>query len=152
EVADQIADGDLKVTITPRSQADIFGKSFQSMIVALGAIVTNVRASAEQINNINIVLTDTGKQLTGEGETMSAATQNMAASVEQLTSNIRNIAKNIDAQSSSVMETSTSIKQMCTQLKKVSENTKQLSGRCESAQEVVVNGQKLVQIAADRVV
>ncbi len=52
QAAEKIAEGDLTVQVTPRSENDTLGKSFNKMVVNLKSMIEDVRQKVEYLNQI----------------------------------------------------------------------------------------------------
>jgi methyl-accepting chemotaxis protein len=92
-VADRMAAGDLTVKVDPRSEADSFGVAFSKMLVKLGEVIGEVRASAT-------ALTTAAAQVSATAQTVSQGNSQQAAAVEETTANLEqmnaSIAQNAD--------------------------------------------------------
>lgn len=148
---EQIAQGNLNVTIEPRSNRDTFGLALKDMVSSLYSIVSSVRTSADQVKTINLSMdiVGSGQQLGQNSEKVSKSVENMAAVLEQLSTNIQAIARNVDTQSSSVTETDQALQTMVKRLQNIAGNTKNLTNSVHSAHKAVNEGRGFVQQAAN---
>jgi methyl-accepting chemotaxis protein len=96
--AAKIAEGDLSIGVEPRSQQDVFGNAFTSMIHTLRGLIEQVKENA---NNVSLA----SEQLASVAHQSGQATSQVAATIQQ-------VAKGTTQQSESVTRTATSVEQM----------------------------------------
>jgi methyl-accepting chemotaxis protein len=126
DVSAAISEGQLSVTIHPRSQHDTMAKAFARMTEGLRAMVRQVRDSASQ------VASGAGQMASASDESAKVSVQ-AASAIDEVTStmhemsiNVQNVVKNTQVQASSVAETSASIDQMVTSIQRVADTAKLL--------------------------
>lgn len=126
DVSASIAEGQLTVSIHPRSQHDTMAKAFGRMTEGLRAMVRQVRDSAAQ------VASGAGQMASASDESAKVSVQ-AASAIDEVTStmhemsiNVQNVVKNTQVQASSVAETSASIDQMVTSIQRVADTAKLL--------------------------
>jgi methyl-accepting chemotaxis protein len=146
-----IAQGDLGVSVEPRSSRDLLALSLCDMVESLYSIVSKVRESSEQVKNMNISmdLAGSGRQLERDSETVAVAVQDMASVLEELSTNIRAIAKNVESQASGVNQTNISIQHMAARLQLIADSTGDLTKLVDEARGVVKSGRQSVEQAAE---
>jgi methyl-accepting chemotaxis protein len=95
-----IASGDLRVSVTPRSNRDSLGQALSNMIVRLTEIISEVRAGAAS-------LTVASSQVSASAQSLSQGTSQQASSVEETTSSLQEMSASItqNAENSGQMET-----------------------------------------------
>jgi methyl-accepting chemotaxis protein len=125
-VSASISEGQLSVSIQPRSQHDTMAKAFARMTDGLRTIVRQVRDSASQ------VASGAGQMASASDESAKVSVQ-AASAIDEVTStmhemsiNVQNVVKNTQVQASSVAETSASIDQMVTSIQRVADTAKLL--------------------------
>jgi methyl-accepting chemotaxis protein len=125
-VSAAIAEGQLFVTVQPRSQQDTMAKAFSRMTHGLRELVRQVRDSASQ------VASGAGQMASASDESAKVSVQ-AASAIDEVTStmhemsvNVQNVVKNTQVQASSVAETSASIDQMVTSIGRVADTSKLL--------------------------
>ena len=125
-VSAAIAEGQLSVTVQPRSQQDTMAQAFARMTQGLRDIVRQVRDSASQ------VASGAGQMASASDESAKVSVQ-AASAIDEVTStmhemsiNVQNVVKNTQVQASSVAETSASIDQMVTSIQRVADTAKLL--------------------------
>ena len=97
-VAQKIADGDLTVSVTPRSPTDEFGTAFKSMIESLRALIGGV---AESANNLEMA----SSEMSDAAIRAMQSTQNIVQSIDQ-------VSIGIEQQTRSVKSTLETVSQM----------------------------------------
>jgi methyl-accepting chemotaxis protein len=96
-VADKIANGDLDVVVTPRSDKDTLGKAFAGMSERLAQVIGEVRGGAESVS--------TGSaQISSSAQSLSQGTSELAATVEETTRSLEDISASIAQNGSSSQE------------------------------------------------
>ncbi|HVB87604.1 MAG TPA: methyl-accepting chemotaxis protein [Candidatus Dormibacteraeota bacterium] len=125
-VSAAIAEGQLAVTVHPRSNQDTMAKAFARMTQGLRDLVRRVRDSASQ------VASGAGQMASASDESAKVSVQ-AASAIDEVTStmhemsiNVQNVVKNTQVQASSVAETSASIDQMVTSIQRVADTAKLL--------------------------
>src|SRR5271167_632901 len=125
-VSAAIAEGQLSVSVLPRSQQDTMAKAFARMTQGLRDLVRQVRDSAAQ------VASGAGQMASASDESAKVSVQ-AASAIDEVTStmhemsiNVQNVVKNTQVQASSVSETSASIDQMVTSIQRVADTAKLL--------------------------
>ncbi len=94
QVAEQIAKGDLTVTVPLLSEKDTLGKSLSEMVARLRDIVGDVKTAAENVSSGSQAMS-TGATSMSQGATEQAASAEQASSsMEEMTANIRQNADN----------------------------------------------------------
>jgi len=125
-VSAAIAEGQLSVSVQPRSQQDTMARAFSRMTQGLRELVRQVRDSASQ------VASGAGQMASASDESAKVSVQ-AASAIDEVTStmhemsiNVQNVVKNTQVQASSVAETSSSIDQMVTSIQRVADTAKVL--------------------------
>jgi len=125
-VSAAIAEGQLSLTVQPRSQQDTMAKAFARMMQGLRELVRQVRDSASQ------VASGAGQMAAASDESAKVSVQ-AASAIDEVTStmhemsiNVQNVVKNTQVQASSVAETSASIDEMVTSIQRVADTARLL--------------------------
>ncbi len=125
-VSAAIAEGQLSVSVQPRSQQDTMAKAFARMTQGLRDMVRQVRDSASQVAS-------GAGQMAGASDESAKVSVQAASAIDEVTStmhemsiNVQNVVKNTQVQASSVAETSASIDQMVTSIQRVADTAKLL--------------------------
>ena len=99
DAAARIANGDLSIRVTPRSDRDVLGNALVQMNAKLSETMAEVRAGAA-------ALSAAAGQVSASAQALSQGTSEQASSVEQTTSNLQEMTSSItqNAQNSRQME------------------------------------------------
>jgi methyl-accepting chemotaxis protein len=148
-VSAAIAEGQLSVTIQPRSQQDTLAKAFSRMTQGLRDMVRQVRDSASQ------VASGAGQMASASDESAKVSVQ-AASAIDEVTStmhemsiNVQNVVKNTQVQASSVAETSASIDQMVTSIQRVADTAKLLVDISHRSREEAQSGMTTMDKATE---
>jgi len=148
EVSAAIAEGQLQVSVHPRSPQDTMARAFSRMTQGLREIVRQVRDSASQ------VASGAGQMATASDESAKVSVQ-AASAIDEVTStmhemsiNVQNVVKNTQVQASSVAETSASIDQMVTSIQRVADTAKLLVDISHRSREEVQTGSVTMEKAS----
>jgi len=96
-VADKIANGDLDVVVTPRSDRDTLGKAFAVMAERLAQVIGEVRSGAESVSTASA-------QISSSSQSLSQGTSELATTVEEATRSLEEISVSITQNGSSSRE------------------------------------------------
>jgi methyl-accepting chemotaxis protein len=124
--AEEIAEGDLRSDIEPKSEKDILGNAFRKMVEGLRGMVTEIKSGSEQIVSASTGIATTTEQAAKNNETAATAVEETTATIHEMSANIQNVAKNTQNQSDSVNQTSSSIEQMVASIQKITDTSQQL--------------------------
>ncbi|HEV2884400.1 MAG TPA: methyl-accepting chemotaxis protein [Pyrinomonadaceae bacterium] len=148
EISDQIAAGNLKVEVAPKSEVDRFGKSFKNMLDnTLSLVQTGNETQKSIVKLLNEIGDVANGDLTIEAEVTTDATGAIADSFNYMISELRKVINNVkdatlqvssaateiqattehlangsEEQSMQIMETSSAIEEMTVSIQQVSEN------------------------------
>jgi len=92
--ASSIAAGDLGVTVTPRSERDVLGRSLSRMITRLVEIIGEVRSAASSLATAAGQVSSTAQGVSSGNSQQAAAVQETTASLEQMNASIAQNADN----------------------------------------------------------
>lgn len=105
QAAEKIADGDLTVEVTPKSEKDALGNAFSKMVASLAQLIGQFKASAN-------TLADASKQLSSAAEQAGHATQGIASTSQQVAKGAGDQAQNVQSTTVSVEQLSKAIDQI----------------------------------------
>jgi len=148
-VSAAIAEGQLSVSVQPRSHQDTMAKAFARMTQGLRDLVRQVRDSASQ------VASGAGQMASASDESAKVSVQ-AASAIDEVTStmhemsiNVQNVVKNTQVQASSVAETSASIDQMVTSIQRVADTAKLLVDISHRSREEAQTGMTTMEKATE---
>jgi methyl-accepting chemotaxis protein len=147
--AEKIAEGDLRIDVTPKSDKDVLGNAFQKMIVGLRGLITEIRAGAERLAAASNEIASSADQTSKTSESSASAVEEMTATMHQMSANMQNVATNSHKQATTVTETSVSIEQMVTSIQHVAENVRNLIAISERSKGAVASGAAAVDQASE---
>src|SRR3972149_5844888 len=148
KTADAIENGDLNITVSPRSEKDTLGNSFKRMIIGLRNIVGEIRGGSKQIATASSEIAATSDQSSKNSEAAAAAVEEITSTMHEMSANIQNIAKSIQSQTVSVTQTSSSIEELIASIQKVADNAIKLSELAVKSAEAVEGGKSAVDRSA----
>ncbi|GEM_PF-1058613 len=154
KVAGKIADGDLTVTVTPRSEQDILMQAMSRMVESLMGVVGQVQRSsdalaeasgqmssaADQAGEATQQVASTSQEMaSGAGDQASTA-QEVAGTMQQLTEMIDGVAKGSQEQSDGIGKANTAVNEMSASMEKMAENAGAAAEGSRIAAEAAKNG------------
>jgi methyl-accepting chemotaxis protein len=138
--AEEIAGGDLRNDVTPKSDKDALGNAFKKMILELRRTLGEIRAGADQIASASAQIASTAEQSARNNETAATAVEETTSTMHEMSANIQNVAKNTQGQASSVSETSASIEQMVASIDRIAQTSRQLMELSQKTKQAVGTG------------
>ncbi|MBN1213067.1 MAG: HAMP domain-containing protein [candidate division Zixibacteria bacterium] len=97
--AKKIADGDLSIEVTPRTEKDLLGSSFKNMIEKLSDIIRKIKDNARS-------LATAGSQISSTSEHMSKGVKDQVEKINQISSAVEEMTTNIVTSSKNSVEAS----------------------------------------------
>jgi methyl-accepting chemotaxis protein len=123
-VSAAIAEGQLSVSVKPRSQQDTMAKAFSRMTEGLRSMVRQVRDSASQVAAGAEEMASASEESAKVSIQTASAIDEVSSTMHEMSINVQNVAKNTQVQASSVSETSASIDQMVSSIERVADTAK----------------------------
>ena len=139
-VSAAIAEGQLSVTVQPRSQQDTMAKAFAQMTRGLRELVRQVRVSAAQVASGSGQMASASDESAKVSVQAASAIDEVTSTMHEMSINVQNVVKNTQVQASSVAETSASIDQMVTSIERVADTAKLLVDISHRSREEVQTG------------
>ncbi|MCE1188879.1 MAG: methyl-accepting chemotaxis protein, partial [Ignavibacteria bacterium] len=93
-IAEEIANGNLVVSVKVRSQNDSLMKALDAMIKGLTDVVENVKTASLSVNSGSRELSTNADQISQGANRQAASAQEASSSMEEMTANIRQNAEN----------------------------------------------------------
>ena len=94
EIAKEIADGNLTVTVNPRSAQDELMIALAAMVEKLGTVVNDVKCAADNVAAGSREMSTNADQMSQGASEQAAAAEEASSSMEQMSANIRQNADN----------------------------------------------------------
>lgn len=139
KTAEEIAGGDLRGDVTPKSEKDVLGNSFRKMVLGLREMITDIRGGSDQMASASAQIASTSEQAARNNEAAATAVEETTSTMHEMSANIQNVAKNAQSQASSVTETSATIEQMVASIRRIADTAQhllELSNKTKKAVEV----------------
>lgn len=138
--AEEIAQGDLRAEVSPKSEKDVLGNAFNVMISGLREIISEVKTGAAQISAASSQISATSEKTVKNSESSAAAVEETTSTMHEMSANIENVARSAKSQASSVSETSASIEQMAISTQSIADTASHLVNLSEKAKKAVELG------------
>ena len=145
KTAEEIADGDLRSDVKPKSEKDVLGNAFLKMVGGLRGIVTDMRSGADQMATASAQIASTSEQAARNNESAATGVEETTSTMHEMSANIQNVAKNSQSQASSVTQTSASVEQMVTSIQRIANTAKQFVELSEKTKKAVNAGLDAVE-------
>ncbi|HXO04615.1 MAG TPA: methyl-accepting chemotaxis protein [Candidatus Sulfotelmatobacter sp.] len=139
-VSAAIAEGQLSVSVQPRSQQDTMAVAFTRMTHGLRELVRQVRDSASQVASGSGQMASASDESAKVSVQAASAIDEVTSTMHEMSINVQNVVKNTQVQASSVAETSASIDEMVTSIQRVADTAKLLVDISHRSREEVQTG------------
>jgi methyl-accepting chemotaxis protein len=151
QVADRMAEGDLTVTLTPKSEKDTLGIAFSKMIKSLSGLIGKVSNNANTMASASEQLATAAEQAGSATEQIANVSQQIAKGAEEQTRGIGEVnnalgdlTKAIDMVSGGSTEQSKAVEQATSIVQQVSSAAEQTA---TSAQEAATSASQAADVA-----
>ena len=125
-VSAAIAEGQLNVSIQPRSPSDTMANAYIRMVDGLQVLVRQVRDSASQVASGSTQMASSSDESAKVSVQAAAAIDEVTSTMHEMSVNVQSVVKNAQVQGASVAETSSSIDEMVTSIQRVADTSKML--------------------------
>jgi methyl-accepting chemotaxis protein len=125
-VSAAIAEGQLNVSIQPRSPSDTMANAYIRMVDGLRTLVRQVRDSASQVASGSTQMASSSDESAKVSVQAAAAIDEVTSTMHEMSVNVQSVVKNAQVQGASVAETSSSIDEMVTSIQRVADTSKML--------------------------
>ncbi len=125
-VSAAIAEGQLNVSIQPRSPSDTMANAYIRMVDGLQELVRQVRDSASQVASGSTQMASSSDESAKVSVQAAAAIDEVTSTMHEMSVNVQSVVKNAQVQGASVAETSSSIDEMVTSIQRVADTSKML--------------------------
>ncbi|HXO00313.1 MAG TPA: methyl-accepting chemotaxis protein [Candidatus Acidoferrales bacterium] len=139
-VSAAIAEGQLSVSVQPRSPQDTMAVAFTRMTHGLRDLVRQVRDSASQVASGSGQMASASDESAKVSVQAASAIDEVTSTMHEMSINVQNVVKNTQVQASSVAETSASIDEMVTSIQRVADTAKLLVDISHRSREEVQTG------------
>jgi methyl-accepting chemotaxis protein len=135
-----IAEGQLNVTVRPRSSRDTMANAFLRMIEGLRDLATKIRDSATGVATGSSQMAGASTESAKVSVEAARAIDEVTSTMHEMSINVQNVVKSTQLQSSSVAETSASVDQMVASIQRVADTARTLLEICQRSREEVHRG------------
>jgi methyl-accepting chemotaxis protein len=135
-----IAEGQLNVSVKPRSSRDTMANAFLRMIEGLRDLATKIRDSATGVATGSSQMAGASTESAKVSVEAARAIDEVTSTMHEMSINVQNVVKSTQLQSSSVAETSASIDQMVASIQRVADTARTLLEICQRSREEVHTG------------
>jgi methyl-accepting chemotaxis protein len=139
-VSSAIAEGQLNVTVRPRSSRDTMANAFLQMIKGLREVATKVRDSANGVASGSSQMAAASTESAKVSIEAASAIDEVTSTMHEMSINVQNVVKSTQMQSSSVAETSASIEEMVASIQRVADTARTLVEISQRSREEVHTG------------
>lgn len=148
-VSAAIAEGQLSVSVHPRSEQDTMAKAFAQMTRGLRDLVRQVRDSAAQVASGSGQMASASEESAKVSVQAASAIDEVTSTMHEMSINVQNVVKNTQVQASSVAETSASIDQMVTSIQRVADTARLLVDISHRSREEAQTGMVTMEKATE---
>ena len=148
-VSAAIAEGELSVSVKPRSARDTMATAFERMTHGLRELVRQVRDSASQVAAGAGQMASASDESAKVSVRAASAIDEVTSTMHEMSINVQNVVKNTQVQSSSVAETSASIDDMVTSIQRVADTAKLLVEMSHRSREEAKTGMSTMDKATE---
>lgn len=159
ELAQQIGDGDLTVTVRPRSEGDKLGNALAQMVTNLKGLMAEVgstandltsassqlAAAAEQAGQATNGIATVSQQMARGSEDQAQSVQETTAAMDQLSDAVEQIAQGGQEQAGAVAQASTLVGQVSKAIADVAQNAESATDGARESDELTRNGMDTVR-------
>jgi methyl-accepting chemotaxis protein len=163
ETAHQIANGDLTVVVNPKSNEDILGSSFVTMISTLRSAINELAANTVNLNSASTQLASASNQAGNATEQIATTIQQVssgaiqqsesatktAQAVEQLTRAIDGVATGAQEQAKAVTHMAGLTSQISSAIEQVSNNAREVTDGAKDASDTASQGAAIVEVTVE---
>jgi len=135
-----IAEGQLTVSVRPRSSRDTMANAFLRMIEGLRDLATKIRDSATGVASGSSQMAGASTESAKVSVEAARAIDEVTSTMHEMSINVQNVVKSTQLQASSVAETSASIDQMVASIQRVADTARTLLEICQRSREEVHTG------------
>ena len=111
QLADQMAQGNLTIQVTPRSEKDEFMRSLASMVERIEEIIQEAQVAANNVISGSQALSASSEEMSQGATEQAASAEEASASVEEMTANIRQNADNASSTEKIAVQAATEAEQ-----------------------------------------
>ena len=142
--ADTLSQGDLRIEMEPRSQADVLSANFGHLAENLHAIFAQLNTNASALSRTSEKLSEVGEQVAGHIAAVSGNANTASAAAQQMSANMTSV-------SASAAQSSNNIGTVANATQEVTHTVGEIARSAEQAREVTASAVESVDNATQRV-
>jgi methyl-accepting chemotaxis protein len=133
---EKIADGDLTVEVTMRSEKDTLSRSMKNMVEKLRDIVGEVKSAADNVASGSQELSSTAEQMSQGATEQAAAAEEASSAMEEMSSNIKQNADNAQQTEKMALKAATDAKEGGNAVTETVKAMKEIAGKIMIIEEI----------------
>ncbi len=133
-VAQHVADGDLSIHLTPKSDRDALGNAFHKMIINLSNLIAQIRESASTLAN--------------SCQQLAIASQEAGQATQQISQSSQQVARGASDQASSLSQASQAIQQLARAIDQIAQGSQEQARHVEKNVVIVNKVSEVIKVAA----
>ena len=135
-VAEEVASGNLMVTVKERSQHDKLMQALDVMIKQIRDVVENVKIASDNVASGSKELSQSSDQMSQGATEQAAAAEEASSSMEQMTSNIKQNADNAEQTEKIALKSSVNAKEGGKAVTETAEAMREIAGKISIIEEI----------------
>jgi methyl-accepting chemotaxis protein len=151
KTAESLAGKDLTVVPEPKSETDVFGKTFRGMVTTLRDLLVRLRTASEQLATSAEEIAASAASIQKGGESQAAATEDTSAALAQMAAQIGGVQKNTETLAANVDETAAAIHEMSILVERTAKNSEVLTRAAQETTETLRRMSGSIQHVDERV-
>ncbi|HEY2390834.1 MAG TPA: methyl-accepting chemotaxis protein [Candidatus Angelobacter sp.] len=108
---ESLGQGDISVSIDPRSEKDIIARSFTQAVTSVRETISEMAHSASSLSAASNKLSETSSEMRGNAERTAAEAGSVASAADQINSNIQTVVHGAENITASIREISTNARE-----------------------------------------
>jgi methyl-accepting chemotaxis protein len=108
---ESLGQGDISVSINPRSEKDIIAKSFTHAVNSVRETISEMAHSASSLSAASNKLSETSAEMRGNAERTAAEAGSVSTAADQISSNIQTVVQGAENMTASIREISTNARE-----------------------------------------
>ena len=140
-----IAGGDLTVSVRPRSERDVLGRSFAGMVATLRSLIGSLSENAATVTSASGTLAATSGQIGVAVERISASLRDMAQAGESSARGAEEVARGSGAQTRAVSESAALLRQLTQTIEEAAQDARSATEAAARASDEAASGGETVR-------
>ncbi len=142
EIAKQVAEGNMMVTVTPRSDEDVMGHALHQMVTQNQKTLSNIKEAAYQV-------TTSSSQVASASEALAQGSTEQASAIEEITASIDDVAEKTKQNAAQANEAANMMAKTIAEVKKGNEEMQQMVIAMLEINDASENISKIIKVIDD---